>query len=148
MGNEARRTKKKKKKKKSCENTKEGKIRMDAMEWKDRKQQTVAVLRWPTPTISTSLNHSGPSDCLVVSLISGLGYFPFLYGHTKHNIHTWEGGRKENKQTRTWVSSKRKKGEVCDTFVQLSVHLQVIASVCIRAKFPQSHQECWLIFSR
>ena len=75
------------------------------------------------------LNHVWPSDCQVVSLIFSQGYFTFLYGHQKHNIHNREGGRKENKQTRTWVSTKRKKGEVCDTFVQLSVHLQAIAGV-------------------
>ena len=61
-------------------------------------------------------NYSWPSDRLVVSLISCQRYFTFLYGHTKHNIHNREGGGKENKQTRTWVSSKRKKGEACDTF--------------------------------
>ena len=46
------------------------------------------------------LNHSinsWPLDCLVVSLISGQGYFTFLYGRTEHNIHNREGGRKENK---------------------------------------------------
>ena len=48
-------------------------------------------------------NYSWPSGRLVVSLISGQGYFTFLYGHTKHNIHNREGGRKENKQSRTWV---------------------------------------------
>ena len=80
------------------------------------------------------LNHSWPSDRQVVSLISGQGYFTFLYEHTKNNIHNRESGRKENKQTRTWVSSERKKGEVCDTFAQLSVHLWV-ARACIQAKF-------------
>ena len=74
-------------------------------------------------------NHSWPLDRLGVYLISGQEYFTFLYGHTKHNIHTQEGERKENKQTRTWISSKPKKGEVYDTFVQFSVHLQAIASV-------------------
>ena len=43
--------------------------------------------------------------------------------------------RKENKQTRTWVSSKRKKGEVCDTFLAFCE----LSRACIRAKFPQSH---------
>ena len=79
------------------------------------------------------LNLSWPSDCLVVSLISGKEYFKFLYGHTKHNIHNREGGRKENKQTRTWVSSKRKKGEDCDTFLAFFE----LSRVCIRAKFPR-----------
>ena len=38
------------------------------------------------------------SDRLVVSLISDQGYFTFLYGYTKYNIHNWEGGRKESKK--------------------------------------------------
>ena len=63
------------------------------------------------------LKYSWPSDHLVVSLISGQGYFTFLYRYTKHNIHNREGGRKENEQTQTWVSSKHKKGEDCDTFL-------------------------------
>ena len=63
------------------------------------------------------LNLSWPSDRQVVSLISGQGYFIFLYRHTKHNIHNWKSGGKENKQTRSWVRSKHKKGEVCDTFL-------------------------------
>ena len=65
----------------------------------------------------------------MVSLISSLRYFTFLYGHTKHHIHNREGGRKENIQTRTWVSLKRKNGEVFGTFTLLSVHLWASASV-------------------
>ena len=79
----------------------------------------------------------------MVSLISGQGYFTFLYGRTKHNIHNQEGGRKENKQTRTWVSSKLKKGEVCDTFLAFGE----LSQGCIRAKIPPSHLERWLILS-
>ena len=94
---------------------------------------TVTIRRWPTPTIPSSW----PSDRQVVSLVSGQGYFTFLYGHTKHNIHKREGRRKENKQTRILVSSKRKKGEVCDTFLAFCE----LSRVYIRAKFPQSHQE-------
>ena len=76
------------------------------------------------------LNHSWPSDRQVVSLMSSQGYFTFPYGHTKHNIHNRESGRKEKKkQTWTWVSSKRKKGEICDTFEQLFVDQQAISSV-------------------
>ena len=74
-------------------------------------------------------NYSWPSVRFVVSLISGQGYFTFLYGYTKHNIHNPEWGGRENKQTRTWVSSKHKKGEDCDTFVQLFVHLQAIMNL-------------------
>ena len=43
--------------------------------------------------------------------------------------NTQPRGLKKREQTRTWVSSKRKKGEVCDIFVQLSVHLHAITSV-------------------
>ena len=50
-----------------------------------------------------------------------------IYKHTTHNIHNREDGRKEE-QSRTWVSSKRKKEEVSDTFVWFSV-LQIIVSV-------------------
>ena len=45
---------------------------------------------------------------------------------------TFTAGRveeKKNKQARTWVSSKRKKGEVYDTFLWFSVHLWVIEGV-------------------
>ena len=80
----------------------------------------------------------------MVSLISDQGYFTSLFGHTKHNIHNWEGGRKEDKQTWTRVSSKLKKGEVCNTFLAFSE----LSRACIQAKLPQGHQECWLILSR
>ena len=80
----------------------------------------------------------------MVSLISGQGYFIFLYGHTKHNINKREGRIKENKQTRIWVSSKHKKREVCDTFPAFCD----LSRECIRAKLPQSHPECWLVLSR
>ena len=36
------------------------------------------------------------------------------------------------------------KGEVCNTFLAFCE----LSRACIRAKFPQSHQECRLIFSR
>ena len=91
------------------------------------------------------LNHSWPSNRLVVSLISGRGYFTFLYKHAKQNIHNRRGGRKENKQTRTWVSSKHKK------FVTHLCRFQSICGLsraCIRAKFSQTHQERWLVLSR
>ena len=85
------------------------------------------------------LNHTWPSDRQVVSLISGQGYFTFPYIHTKHNLH---GGRKENKLARTWVSSKRKEGEVCDNFLAFCQ----LSRACIRAK-SHSHHERWLICS-
>ena len=84
---------------------------------------------WP-PHYLNLLNHSWPSDCLVVSHISSQGYFTFLYGHKKHNIHNREGGRKENKQTQTWISFKRKKREVCDTFLAF----YELSQVCIQSE--------------
>ena len=88
--------------------------------------------------------YSWPSDLLVVSLISGQWYFTSLHGHTRPNIHNREGGRKEIKQTRTWVSSKCKKGEVCDTFLAFCK----LSRACIRAKFLQIHKKCWHILLR
>ena len=49
---------------------------------------------------------------------------------TQHTQPRAQG--KENKQTRTWVISKRKQGEIFDTFVQLSVHMCAITSVHLR----------------
>ena len=53
-----------------------------------------------------------------------------------HKIRNREGGRKKE-QSRYWVSSKRKKGEVGDTFVH-SVFLWVNASV-YSSETPTSH---------
>ena len=64
------------------------------------------------------LNHSWPSDRLVVSLSSGQGYFTFLYGHTKHNIHNQEveEKRKSKHGLGLALSARRKK------FMTLSEH--------------------------
>ena len=51
---------------------------------------------------------------------------------------------KKKKQSRAWVSSKRKNGEVCGTFYAFCV----LSWACTWPKFSQSHQECWLIFLR
>ena len=114
----------------------------------DRRLSAVKVycdnITLADPYYLNLLNHSWPSNRLVVSLITGKEYLTFLNGHTKQNIHNWDVGRKENKQTRTWVSSKRKKGEVCSTFLAFCE----LSWAYIRAKFPQSHQERWLIHSR
>ena len=95
------------------------------------------------PHYLSFLNHSCASDHLVISLIYGQGYYTFLYGYTKHYIHNREFGRKENEQSWTWVSSKRKKGEICNTFLAFCA----LSRACILVILPQSHQECWLIFS-
>ena len=47
---------------------------------------------------------------------------------------------KKNKQSRAWVYSKRKKGEVYDILCR-SPWICMLSRVCIRAKFPQSHKE-------
>ena len=65
------------------------------------------------------------SDRLVIYL----RHYTFLYGHTNHNRE--DGKKRTNKQNRAWASSKRKR-EVCDTFVQLSVPLYAIAGVYLR----------------
>ena len=56
----------------------------------------VTYIQWQyppaNPTISASFNHSWLVIQVVVFLISGQGYFPFLYRYTNHNR---EGGRKE-----------------------------------------------------
>ena len=79
------------------------------------------------PTISTSLNHSWPleSSCGFSHLRSGLLHISLR----THKAQTRGRKKRTNEHTRTWVSSKRKREEVCDTFVQLSVHLQAIAGV-------------------
>ena len=54
---------------------------------------------------------------------------------------------KKNKQARTWVSSKRKKGEVFDTFL-VFLCFRGPSWACIWAKFQHSYQERRLILSR
>ena len=85
----------------------------------------MTIHRRPTPTISTNQTTHGHQNRLVVFLISDT----FLYKHTKY---TTEGWKKRRTNNRVWVSSKLKKGEVSDTFVQPSVHLQAITSVYLR----------------
>ena len=63
----------------------------------------------------------------MISLISGQGISHFLRTHKTQ--HTQPRGWKKREETWTSVNSKRKKEEVRDTFVLLSVHLQAIASV-------------------
>ena len=93
------------------------------------------------------LNHSWPSHRQVVSLISGQGYFTLLNKPTKHNIYNWEGGRKEE-QTNTdlgWLQAQE--GRSLWHFLSILCFCR-LSRVCIRAKFPQSQQERWLILSR
>ena len=72
------------------------------------------------------------------------GVFHIFFGHTKHNKYNREGGRKEKKTNKHGLGLAPKKGEVCDTFLTFCK----LSWACIRAKFPQSHQESWFILSR
>ena len=46
------------------------------------------------------------------------GVFHIFFTNTQNTTsHNREVEEKKNKQSRTWVSSKHKKGEVCDIFV-------------------------------
>ena len=64
----------------------------------------------------------------MLSLISGQNISHF-FTDTQNTTYILELVKQKREQTRTLVSSKRKKGEVCYTFVQLSVHLLAISSV-------------------
>ena len=57
------------------------------------------------------------SDRLVVSLISDLGYYTFLYGYARHNR---EGGRKEQTNKHRLRSAPSARGE--EVYVTLFVH--------------------------
>ena len=84
-------------------------------------------------------NHPWPSDRLVVSLISGQGYFTFLYKHTKHNIHNrggWKKRRTNNHRLGLAPSARR------ETLLCSFLCICGLSRACIRAKFPHSHQEC------
>ena len=107
----------------------------------------VTIHHWSVPHYINLLNHSWPSDRLVVSLIFGPGYFTFLYGHAKYNIHNQEGGGKRtNKHELGLAPSARREKFV--TLLHSFLCICELSRACIRAKFPQSHQERWLILSR
>ena len=78
----------------------------------------MTIHRRPTPTISTNQITHGHQNRLVAFLISGWGISHFF----TNTQNTQPRGLKKRKiNNRTWVSSKCRR-EVCDTFVQLSVH--------------------------
>ena len=58
----------------------------------------------------------------MVFLISGQGHFTLLY---KHTTYTTESGKRKNKQARTWVSPKHKKGEVFGIFLAFYASVSV-----------------------
>ena len=60
-------------------------------------------------------NYSWPSESS--SGFSHLWPEVFQIPLPTHKIHNREGERKRTNKTQAWVSSKRKKGEVCDTFL-------------------------------
>ena len=87
----------------------------------------MTIQRRPTPTISIPIQTThGHQNHLLFFLISGQGYFTFHYQHTKYTTEMVEENK--NKQSQAWVSSKRKKGEVCDIFVH-SVFLWTHANI-------------------
>ena len=81
---------------------------------------------WPQNLSSLKTLMAIRSDRLVVSLISNQEHCTFLYRYAKHN---WEGGIKEQTNKHGLGSAPSTRGGVCDTFVQLSVHLQAIVGV-------------------
>ena len=93
------------------------------------------------------LNHSWPSDRLVVSLISGQGYFTF-FTDTQNTTYTteWVEEKRTNKHGLGLAPNKRMEKFV--TLLRSFLCICGLTRACIRSKFPQSHQECWLIFSR
>ena len=62
-----------------------------------------------------------------------------FYKHAADTKYTTESGRKKNKQERTRVSPKRKKGEVFDTF------LTFYSSVSVTSVYSNkmSHTSTW-----
>ena len=69
----------------------------------------------------------------------------FLYKNKRRNTQNWEGGRKKQARIGLAPSARREK------FVTLLCSFLCICRLlraCIRAKFPHSHQERWIILSR
>ena len=61
---------------------------------------------------------------------SFLGAFHMFYKYATDIAHITESGRKKNKQARTWISPKRKKGEVFWHFSG------IYASIAIASLYP------------
>ena len=66
-----------------------------------------------------------------------------FYKYTTDITYITESRRKKDKQARTWVSPKRKKGEVLALFWHSVFHR--LSRACTRTKVPHSYQERWLI---
>ena len=70
-------------------------------------------------------------------------HYTFHYAHTKHN---WEDGRK-NKWTNTGLGQLQlqERASLCDTFVQISVHLRAFAGVYFARNFHKvTRNDLWL----
>ena len=90
------------------------------------------------------LNHSWPSDRLVVSLISGQGYHISL--RTRKTQHTLLRGWKKREHGLGLAPSARR--ETFATLLRSFLCICGLSWECIRAKFPQIHRVRWLILSR
>ena len=74
------------------------------------------------PNYSWSVIH-----LVVFFLISDQGHNTFLYGHTKHNREC--RGKEQTNKHGLGLAQSTERRSLCDTFVQLSVHLQAITGV-------------------
>ena len=81
----------------------------------------------------------------MVSLISGLEHFTFLYKHTRHNVHKKWKKRRISKHGLGLAPSARRLKSV--TLFCSFLCICGLSRVCIQAKFPHSHKERWLILS-
>ena len=107
---------------------------------------TLVIIHWHP--VCTVLNL--PKILMAIRSSRGVSHFRPRVFHislrTHKTQHTQPRGRKENKHGLVLAPSARR-----EKFVSLLCSSPCICRplwACIRAKFPQSHQECWLIFSR
>ena len=92
----------------------------------------MTIHHWPTPTISTNQTTPGHQNRLVVFLISGQGYFTFLYQQTKYNR---EDERKEEQNQGLGLAPGARK-EKSVILLCSSPWIYRLLRVCIRAKLP------------
>ena len=96
------------------------------------------------PPLSQPSNYSWPSESSSGFSHLWPGVFHIFLPTHKTQLRGWK--KKKNKQSRVWVSSKRKKEEVCDTFLVFCASVSQRERVLERNS-PQNHEECWLILS-
>ena len=106
--------------------------------WKGIQQKL--WLEWQY-TAGRSPQYQPPKPLIIIWSSSGFSHLQpgvfhiSLRSHKTTTYTTERVERKENKQTRTWFSSKHKKSKVCNTFLAFCE----LSRACIRAKFPQIH---------